>query len=131
MRYLIDTSAWILALRNDGDGSAVQAVSAALENDQAATCPVVMLELLSGVKTERHYRELESELRALHFLPIKEAEWTSACRLGHTLRRKGVTAPATDVLIAAAALIGNCTVLHRDRHFDIISKHCGLKVKRI
>lgn len=131
MRYLIDTSAWILALRKDGDSRAVQEVSTAIENDQAATCPVVMLELLSGVKSDRHYRELESELRSLHFLSIQDSEWDAACRLVHVLRGKGITVPATDALIAAAALSGNCAVLHRDRHFDIISKHCGLVVKRV
>ena len=131
MRYLIDTSVWILALRKDGDESAVKIVSAVLENDQATTCPVVILELLSGVKTEKHYKELESELRTLHFAPIHDAEWIASCRLAHSLLRKGVTVPSTDILIAAAALSGNCTVLHRDRHFDIIAKHCGLKVKKI
>jgi hypothetical protein len=131
MKYLIDTSAWVLALRSDGDKSAVDAVADALANNQAAICPIVMLELLSGVKAERHYRELESELRALYFIAATDSVWAEAYRLGHALRKKGVTIPAADVLVAAAALSEDCAVLHRDRHFDLISKHTGLKSVRV
>lgn len=131
MIYLVDTSAWVLALRADGDPKVAGEVSAAIESNQAATCPVVLLELLSGVKTERHYQELESELRALRFIPVEDATWTAAYRIGFTLRKKGVSSPAADILIAAAALETNCIVLHRDRHFDLMAKYTGLKTKKV
>jgi hypothetical protein len=41
---------------------------------------MVMLELLGGVRTERDYRELSEELRALHYLPVEEG-WPEAWQL--------------------------------------------------
>jgi predicted nucleic acid-binding protein len=43
------------------------------------------------------------------------------------LRRTGRAAPATDLLIAAAAVAGECELWHRDRHFETIATVTPLK----
>ncbi len=128
MLYLIDTSAWIPALKGKGNDLAAKAVGETLDDDTAATCPVIMLELLSCVLSEKHYRELHEELEALHFIPITDAIWKFSYRLGFDLRKNGLTVPATDVLIASVAINSGCAVLHCDKHFDLISKHTKLQV---
>jgi len=129
--YLIDTSAWIPALRKGGERKVIEEVSAILQDDLAATCPVIALELLSGVSSGSHFEELRADLNALHKIRITDETWSAACRLGFELRRKGLTAPSTDVLIASAAITAGCVLLHRDKHFDLIAKHSALKSKRI
>ncbi|MDI6711385.1 MAG: hypothetical protein QME76_12020 [Bacillota bacterium] len=42
---------------------------------------------------------------------------TSVWILG--LRRQGVTVPATDVLIAALALVNGCLLVHRDHRYEM------------
>jgi len=120
---LIDTSAWILALRPDGPQPARQAVAHALAEGTAAITGIVQLELLSGAKTQREFRELQEDLNALTQLPTTDETWEAACRLAYALRRKGVTVPATDVLVMTVAKAAGCTLLHADHHFDLMARH--------
>ena len=132
MEYvLIDTSAWILALRPDGSPEAREEVRRLLESSRAATAGIVMLELLSGTRSQREFRELREELGALRLLDITSATWERAYRLGYDLRRVGLTIPSVDVLIAALALEHECSLLHADRHFDLIAEHHPLSVRSL
>ena len=132
MEYvLIDTSAWILALRPDGSPEAREEVRRLLESSRAATAGIVMLELLSGTRSQREFRELREELGALRLLDITSATWERAYRLGYDLRRAGLTIPSVDVLIAALALEHECSLLHADRHFDLIAEHHPLSIRSL
>ena len=55
--------------------------------------------------------------------------WEKAYDLALRLRRKGITVPYTDILIAASAIAVDATVVHADSHFDLMGPHCGLKVE--
>ncbi len=90
-----------------------------------------MLELLSGTRSEREFRELKEELEALAFLEITPAVWERAFRLGYELRRAGLTLPMVDVLLAALALEHGCLLLHADRHFDALARHHPLRVESL
>jgi len=131
MLYLIDTSAWILALRKNGNRDAINIISAILDEDTAATCPIIMLELLSGVKSKKQYEELLEDLKALHNIPITDEVWEYSFKLGFELRNRGITVPAADILIASAAIKYDQILLHYDKHFDLISNRSKLKVKRM
>lgn len=122
---LIDTSVWIQVLRKDPPRPLADLVRRAIVERRTATTGMVMLELLSGVRTERHYRDVADELRALRYLPAEEA-WPEACRLSFRLRRHGVTVPSADVLIAGVAIVHGCVLLHADDHFPLIARHSKL-----
>ncbi|MFN3477120.1 MAG: PIN domain nuclease [Candidatus Methylomirabilales bacterium] len=125
---LIDTSAWIHALRPTGRSIIRQQVRDVLIKRRAATCEMIVLELVGGTRTEGKYRELCEDLEALQQLPVTESVWRQAYRLAHTLRRKGISIPATDQLIASVALTYSCRLLHWDSHFDLLARHVGLAV---
>lgn len=125
---LIDTSAWIHALRPSGLFSIRQQVRDLLTEGRAATCEMVILELAGGTRTEGEFRELCEDLEALQRFPVTETVWELAYRLAHTLQRKGFSIPAADHLIAAVALSYSCRLLHRDKHFDFLARHAGLSV---
>jgi len=55
--------------------------------------------------------------------------WEKAYDLAFQLRRKGVTIPYTDILIAASALTHEATLLHVDTHFDLVAQFFSLKVE--
>lgn len=120
---LIDTSAWILALQPQGSQRARHAVALALADGTAATTGIVQLELLSGTKTQKEFRELQEDLSALTQLHTTPEVWEAASRWAYALRSKGVTVPATDVLVMAVAMERNCELLHADHHFDLMSRH--------
>ncbi|PWB78674.1 MAG: hypothetical protein C3F08_08205 [Candidatus Methylomirabilota bacterium] len=62
---LIDTSAWIHALRPSGNVAVREQVRALLAEGRAATCEMIVLELAGGARTEGEYRELCEDLKAL------------------------------------------------------------------
>jgi hypothetical protein len=89
---------------------------------------MVILELVGGTRSESEYRELCEDLEALQQCPITESVWRSAYRMTYTLRRKGLSIPATDQLIAAVAVHYSCSLLHCDNHFDLLARHVRLPV---
>ncbi len=120
---LIDTSAWILALRPEGPQVAREAVGRLLAEGTAATTGMVMLELLSGARTKKEFQELHEDMKALIQLETAPHTWEEASRLAYASRRKGITVPATDVLVMAVAVEAGCTLLHADQHFELMAEH--------
>ena len=118
---LIDTSAWILALRKGVSSRAMYEVDRRIADNQATTTGIIMLELLSGTRTEREYQELKEDLEALIQLETLYKTWERASHLAYELRRKGLTVPATDVLIMTVAVESGCSLLHADHHFDLMA----------
>lgn len=125
---LIDTSAWIDALRPTGDALVREQVRHLLAEGRAAVCEMIILELAGGTRTEGEYQELCEDLEALQQFPITASVWRSAYWMAHTARRKGLSIPATDHLIAAVAVNYPCRLLHRDKHFDLLARHVGIPV---
>lgn len=66
---------------------------------------------------------------ALHVLDIHEDTWEEASWLAFQVRRKGLTIPFTDLLIAAVAVKSGAVIVHRDRHFDILASHAEVQVE--
>jgi predicted nucleic acid-binding protein len=128
-QVLIDTSAWIWALRVDGPVAARQEVEQLLATGRAVTTPIVILELLSGTRSRREFQELKEDLEALQQLEPTPSVWERAYRLGYDLRRAGLTLPTVDVLLAALALEYGCLLLHADRHFEQIAQRSPLRAK--
>src|SRR5574337_585448 len=92
-----------------------------LTEGRAATCEMIILELASGTRTEEEYRELCEDVGALQQFPIIQSVWRSAYRIAHTLQRKGLSIPAADQLIAAVVIHYSCSLLHSDKHFDLLA----------
>src|SRR5574337_298728 len=101
---LIDTSTWIHALRPTGNPVVRQQVHGLLTEGRAATWEMIILELASGTRTEGEYQELREDLEALQQFPITESVWRLAYRIAHAVRRKGLSIPTTDLLIATVVL---------------------------
>lgn len=125
---LIDTSAWIHALRKQAPESLAGLVRQIVLERRGATTGMIMLELLGGVRTEREYHALSEELGALHYLPTDPA-WHEAWRLSFELRRHGVTVPSADLLIASVAIEHDCTLFHADEHFALIQRYTRLSAQ--
>jgi predicted nucleic acid-binding protein len=100
---LVDSSSWIHFLRPDGDAVVRARVSQALREGEACWCDMVRLELWNGAGGERERSVLRDFERVLTSLPIDDAVWGAARTLAREARRRGITVPATDLLIAACA----------------------------
>ena len=127
--FLVDTSAWILALRKDFLPVVKDRIENLLKENAIVTIGLVKLELLGGTKTEKEFQRLKSRLGALDTVECDISLWQDAVDLAFRLRREGVKVPYTDILIAAGALKIQATVVHVDAHFDLLHKFSGLKVE--
>ena len=119
-RILIDTSAWIDAFRKDGDQEIRRSVRGITAEGRAVLCDMVRVELWNGAggtAERKMLRELEKNLECL---PTSSEVWSCAIDLARSCRRRGLTIPATDLVIAACASHHEVGLLHHDTHFDQI-----------
>jgi predicted nucleic acid-binding protein len=121
-RVLVDTSAWIHALRRDGDSEIRSKVEAATVEGRAVLCDLVLLELWNGARGSEEQRMLQEMERELEKVPTTPAVWTLAVELARLCRQAGVTVPATDLLIAACAEHHGLGLLHRDGHYEQVAR---------
>jgi predicted nucleic acid-binding protein len=118
---LVDTSAWIEALRPQGDERMRREVRSAVEDGVAVFCDLVLLELWNGSGGDAERRYLSALERELRCLPTTAEVWRHSRELAIRCRGAGLSVPATDLLIAACAAHHGVALLHRDRHFDQIA----------
>lgn len=123
---LADTTVWIHFLRGSGIQFQERIVPLIMA-DRLATTPIVIMEILRGAKSLKEYDKLNKDLAALRCFDLSAKVWERACKLGYTLRHKGLNAPLTDTLIAAVAQEYNACILHDDRHFEMIASISPLK----
>ena len=121
-RLLVDTSAWIDTLRKDGDPVVRSQVTAAVTAGTAVLCDLVLLELWNGARGTAEMEMLQDLERDLETVETTPAVWAAAREMARTCRQRGITVPATDLVIAACAESHGLSLLHRDRHFTAITQ---------
>ncbi|MBI3939934.1 MAG: PIN domain nuclease [Acidobacteria bacterium] len=128
-KVLVDTSAWILSFRKTGHTELKDFVKSAILAESAATCPVIILELLQGCRDKDERDTLRSRLESLEVLPVSPAVWDRAYELGFSVRRKGLSVPTTDLLVASVAIESSCLIVHCDKHYEMIQNHSTLRAR--
>ncbi len=117
---LIDTSSWVEALRRQGDGLVRERVHQLLVEGQAVWCDMVLLELWNGARGDYEKKRLAELEREMICLPTIPLVWEKARSLARLCRAKGVTVPATDLLIIACARFHETDIEYRDAHFSLV-----------
>ena len=126
---LVDTSAWIFALRKNPFIKLKSRIDHLLEIDNVFTLGMIRLELLGGTRTKEEFDRLKNRLDALYEISTDAELWSSAAQLAFDLQRKGLTIPYTDILIANATIQSKAILMHADSHFDLIAEQTELKVE--
>lgn len=127
---LIDTSVWIEYLRAQKrapDQALSARVTALLRQGKAALAGLIVAELIVGAKTDREVKVIEDLAEVCLMLPDNADTWRAAARMGYALKRKGLSVPLFDCLIAQLALTHSCKVFTLDKHFGHIQAHYGIK----
>ena len=86
---LVDTSAWIFALRKNPFIKLKSRIDHLLEIDNVFTLGMIRLELLGGTKTKEEFDRLKNRLDALYEISTDAKLWSSAGQLAFDLKRKG------------------------------------------
>ena len=119
------TSVWIdfFAGRSSKE---VELLTRFLEDDASVyICPVIIQEILQGIKSEDTFQQINGSLLALPVLTVDQTEAAiGAAQIYRQLRKKGFTIrKSNDCLIAFYVLKNGAEVVHRDRDFDLIFKN--------
>jgi predicted nucleic acid-binding protein len=126
---IFDTSVWIDFLRKKRSPATDLLKRCIEEDDQVLMLPVILQEILQGIRDDKqfeHLRHILIEFQCLYHHPPEAA--IGAASLYRKLRQKGVTIrKSNDCLIAWYAITFNRPLVHLDRDFDMISKHSKLK----
>jgi hypothetical protein len=126
---LIDTSAWLFALKKNFHPAIKERIEHWLVESDVAICGMIALELLGGTKSEKEYIRLKSRLDALYYIEADKVLWDLSSKLAFDLKRKGISIPYADIVIATCALKERAILVHADSHFDSISNHTDLRVE--
>lgn len=122
---LVDTSCWIEYF-NHPETKTANAVRALILDDRAALNGVVLAELLWGARTENESSRLRDALGATIWTETSRAVYARAGELGFALRRRGVTVPITDCVIAASAEVIGGRILTLDEHFGELASSASI-----
>lgn len=120
---LIDTSAWIASFKKTGNHELKEFMRQAIVSGLAVTSPVIILELLQGCRSGGERDALKIKLESLDLLSTTLSVWEQAYELGFSLRRKGLTIPTVDLIIAALAIENKSLLLHHDEHYEMMVAH--------
>ena len=101
---LIDTSAWLFALKKDFHPIVKERIGQLLVASDVAICGMIALELLGETKSEKEYLRLKSRLDALYYIEADKVLWDLSSKLAFDLKREGISIPYADIVIAASAL---------------------------
>lgn len=127
---LTDTSAWVEYLRRTGSVAAITLREALVAGRDDVLIPeLVVMELSMGPTDEAEARRLRSMLHGFGVVPLAPSvDSARAAVLFRAARRAGSTVRSgVDCLIAAMALRLEVPLLHRDRDFEVLARHCGLQ----
>ena len=129
-KVVIDTSAWIESFRPGGDGALGELVKDLILKGRVLLPGIIRTEILRGAKNRKEYNRLSDLLKGLTYLPMGEEFWGKLAEFSFGLFRKGIAVPLTDTYIALLCIEKNASLLHRDKHFDLIAGKTPLKVWR-
>ncbi|MBO9484368.1 PIN domain nuclease [Salinisphaera sp. G21_0] len=122
MDILVDTSVWV-DFFNDVENPQVHYLVKLLQEGRVATCPVILMEVLQGIRADDECKKTESYLSPLASYSISDQLFIDSAMLYRSARKRGITVrKSVDCLIAVTAIHYTLPLLHRDRDFDAIEK---------
>lgn len=128
-KCLIDTTIWVLYFK--GERQLEDEIKSLILKERAATCEIVILEVLRGARSQREYGQLHADFAALPAFKITNIIWEKSYKIGFKLRKMGINVPLADILITTVASHYNCLLLHRDKHFPLMKGIMGLREREM
>ena len=95
-------------------------------DNTAATCEIVLAEVLQGVANDAEASRLEQLLLGAIVLPMDGAG-PAAAHISRALRACGIAVKVGDLLICGTALVNGAAIMHRDKHLSQIAQIAGIE----
>ena len=127
-KVIINTSAWIDSFSSKANQKFRMLVKDLILKNRVLLPGIIKAELLRGAKTKNEFNRLADMLKGLTYLPVADTFWDELAQFSFKLFRKGISVPLTNTYIALLCIENKASILHRDKHFDLISETTALKV---
>ena len=129
MMVLVDTTVWI-DFFSGRPLPHVAALETLIEHrEDICICGIILTEALQGIRKDVEFRKTRDLFNTLIFLPMPYTVFVRSAEIYRKLRKKGITVrKPLDCIIASVAIENGIHLLHNDKDFRPIEKHCGLKV---
>jgi len=124
--YFIDTSVWIPYFREAGSEYG-DFIDKLIDENRVHINGIVLAELLTGARSPAELERLASALAGLKFVACDRDSFKSAGCNGYTLKKNGVSAPLSDIIIATDCIDHGLVLVEEDRHYTAIGAHLPLK----
>lgn len=126
---IVDTTVWIDFLLKK-DYPWVRLFAGVIVRNKVTLLPVIMQEILQGVREDEVYAKTKEVLLSYDLLKQDDIEtYLEAAVLYRKLRKLGLTIrKPNDCFIASFCIKYNYALLHNDKDFDNIAKHTTLKI---
>jgi predicted nucleic acid-binding protein len=126
---IVDSSTWIDFLSKKEERH-VSLLKEAIVENCVLLLPVILQEILQGIKDDKLYKSVKNILNDYEILIESEVLITlGAVDIYRFLRKKGVTIrKPNDCLIAFSCIYYDVPLVHNDKDFDNIAKHTSLKI---
>jgi len=127
----VDSNTWADFFNGVRSAHAERLEAVLREEEDVATLPIIVTEVLQGFRTDRGFETARRVLVQLPMIHPTVDGHVRAARLFRSLRRKGVTVRgAVDCIIAQACLDTGAELLSPDSDFEHIARHAPLKLWR-
>lgn len=128
MMVLVDTTVWIdfFAARSMAQVETLEKLIK--DREDICICGVILTEVLQGIRKDSEFQKTRDQFSHLIFLPMHYSVFLRSAEIFRKLRRKGITIRrSVDCMIASVAIENDVPLLHNDKDFQPIQKHCQLK----
>lgn len=131
MNVLIDTCVWSLVLRRHKKQShdhqiITQEILRLIKEHRAVIAGPILQELLSGIKTAKHFDKLSQQLTAFNTLSVCQNDYVLAAKLYNQCRSKGIQGSHIDFLICALAINHDMAIFTVDQDFARYAECCPI-----
>ncbi len=127
-KILIDSTIWIEFFKGNND-TVNDFVLPLVEKDIIYYNGIILSELLIGASNQKEFSFLENNFKGFKYLETDEKMFSKAAQIGFKLRRKGLTIPLTDLIIAAHALHHDLMLATADPHFNLVNEKIKLNLE--
>lgn len=125
---LVDTTVWIDFFTGNATPQVAVLDLLISEGQDICICGMVLTEVLQGVREDKQYKQICTYFQNLLYVHMTQAIHLNAANIYRSLRKQGITIrKPIDCMIASLAIAHNIQLLHNDKDFDPIAKHCHLK----
>lgn len=117
-RVFVDTCIWVEFFKSKT--SKADFLENLLINNAVWTSGIIVFELLQGVKSSEEKIKIQNILSGLNYIEMSYGLWQKSAELSLSLKKKGLSIPLSDIIIAAQAIEYKLQVASFDKHFEQI-----------